>query len=82
MNITRIKTAALHHEIVHDAVKHRAVVMPVFDVLQEIGHRLGRFVWVNLDGEFAFAGNELDARGFSGGLGQRVARQGEQSGQS
>lgn len=56
--------------------------MPVFDVLQEIGHRLGRFVWVNLDGEFAFAGNELDARGFSGGLGQRVARQGEQSGQS
>jgi hypothetical protein len=60
----------LDHEVVDDAVKDRAVVVLVFDVLQKIGNRFGGFVGVHLDDKITFTRDELDTRRSlsSGGL--------------
>ena len=54
-----IHAAALDHEAIDDAVEHRAVVVLVTHILQEIGRALGRLGFIELDHDVAHAGLEL-----------------------
>src|SRR5258708_7625796 len=76
-----LEAAALDHESVDDAVKDRAVVEPALRVLQEIRHRLGGLVGVELEREGAHAGFEFDARILRPRKGRRN-KQNEQGGQA
>jgi hypothetical protein len=56
------EAAALDHEAVDHAVEHRAVVVLVLDVLQEVLDRLGRLGRIEFDHDVAGRGGQLDAR--------------------
>jgi hypothetical protein len=55
--------AALDHEVVDDAVEHRAVVVAGLDVLEEVVDRLRRLGGVELDDDVALRGGELHLLG-------------------
>ena len=55
-----LEAAALDHEALDDAVEHRAVVVAVLDVGQEVLDRLGGFLVVELDPDGAGARFQID----------------------
>ena len=59
----RSEAAALHHKAVNHAVKYRAFVMLVIDILQEIFHRFRGFFCIEFDDEITHAGLKLDRGG-------------------
>src|SRR6185436_18740014 len=57
-----VEAAALDHEAVDHAVEHRAVVVPVLHVLQEVLDRLGRLGRVEFKADRAEVGLDVDLR--------------------
>ena len=56
------EAAALDHEVLDNAVKHRAVIKTGFDVLHKVGRADGRFAGIKAHHDVAEAGFKLHSR--------------------